>query len=66
MWNSLPDSFVTVPIASCFKIKLDKFYCGFTVCSFYQFFSVRFSCILTSGVLLKIEVGIRKGAWQRD
>jgi len=45
MWNSLPDIFVTVPIASCFKIKLDKFYCGFTVSSFYRFF-VRFSCIL--------------------
>jgi len=31
IWNSLPDSFVTVRIASCFNIRLDKFYCGFTV-----------------------------------
>ena len=38
MWNSLPDSFVTVPVASCFNIRLDTFYCGFTVSSFYQFF----------------------------
>ena len=27
----MPDSFVAVRIARCFNIRLDKFYCGFTV-----------------------------------
>jgi len=38
------------PRTNCFKSRSDKFYCGFTVSSFYHFFcifSVRFSRILT-------------------